>query len=108
MACSSPQQLERRNGGYRGWRLLDLGQDLFLIADDRIQSALVLQNGCLVLLDRFLIRFDGALVRENRLLVLQNPLLVCDYVILGHFRIFLVFGFVSFVRPVGPIRPVIK
>jgi hypothetical protein len=67
--------------------LLKLRQYLFLICDDRVQRALVLQNGHLVLSDRILIGLNGILVRQNRLLILQDSFLVGEHVVFGHFPI---------------------
>jgi hypothetical protein len=64
--------------------LLEQGQDLFLIFEDRVQAALVFQDGALILFDGVLIGLDLLLVGDDRLLIAENLFLIRDDGAFGH------------------------
>jgi hypothetical protein len=56
----------------------DRGKNLFLIFDDGVENALILQDGALVPFNTVLVSFDLVLIGDDFLLVAQDLFLIGD------------------------------
>jgi hypothetical protein len=84
--CGLRLRLPRKDDESTLESLIQSGENLLLILDNRLQSILVLensrlvfQNGRLILLDCGLIGTQGALIGNDGLLILDNRLLISDH-----------------------------